>query len=416
MRHFGFFAPLILALATFAMASAQASPQPGTWAQIPNTAIWPVLPPEATRELWSPRGIYAYSGGDIAKIKEVWGFLYWGGGHADGPNNALYWAPFDGSGPKCLSGPWLAPKGSTGYYPNDGLDYYLGPSRNQPGITAGGAPKSRHTYSGIVTVTVDGKPYFLSVGGGIQSSGGHGTKSTWLFDLSQTYAQAMARPDMGWVRKADSPYTLTASAGWDSKAGLVVVRGRASVDAYNPKTNSWAQWAPAGGGSDYEASVAMDVEGRKMYVLGGNIAEVIDLDKHTLTVLGTFERSKAVLTGPEWIRNFVTPYSMSPTAYVNGPGVAWHPGRKRLLVYGQTLATSNTGKLQDIIQIDPVTGKVETLTMGGVTVGTQPGYSINGRFRLIPGTDTVVLSGSVETHVFIGQLPAGGGTTPVKSR
>jgi hypothetical protein len=404
--------PLALLTVMPGVTSAQmATLPPGTWAQIPNTAIRSAMPPEAfiartpgaEPELFSAKNIFAYSGGDLAALNSVLGFLFWGGGHHDSPDNSLYWAPFDGSGSKRLSGPYLAPDGGKGYYLQDKLDHYTEISRNQPGVTVGGAPKSRHTYSCLATVLVNGKPQFFTVGGGMASLSGYGTNATRLFDLSQTYAQAMARPDMGWARRADAPRgTLTCSVGWDSKTGLVVVRALSFWGAYNPATDTWARWGDSYGGSDYEASVAMDVSGRKMYVLGGQIAEVVDLDTHVVTSLGIWDGTKA--TGPGWAKIFLTPAWFGGT--LKGPGVQWHPGRQRILAYVQRNATNGTE--QNILQIDPVKGTVETLQMAGVRVATVPGFSILGRFRLIPGTDTVVLAGAVDTNVFVGQLPARG--------
>src|SRR6266542_2400730 len=399
---------------------AYTAPPPGTWSTLPNTAIWPVIPIEAKEctsfnpgcgkpELWSPWAIFAYSGGDLATLNGILGFLYWGGGHADSADNSLYFAPFDGSGPRRLMGPYLSPAGGD-YRPQDGLEHYTLVSRNQPGVTVAAAPKSRHTYNSLATVIVNGKPYFFAVGGGMASRSGFGSNVTRMFDLSQSYAEAMARPDMGWARKASSPAgTLVAAVGVDTKTNLVVVRGRTFWAAYNPVADSWTKWADVGGGGDNEAGVAMDIGGRKMYVLGGNIAEVVDLDTHAVRKLGTWDGATA--NGPDWVKPFLTPVTRGG---INAPGLAWHPGRQRIIVYANMYATD--GQQSDILQIDPVKGTIETLPMGGVPVTTRRFLGIYGRFRLIPGTDAVVLAGSVDTNVFIGQLPASGTTSPPASR
>ena len=154
--------------------SAQMGPPVGTWAELPNTRLWPAIPSEAKQmtspggqpELWSPYDIFANSGADLAQIKNVWGFLYWGGGHAASPDNSLYWVPFDGSGPKRLSGPYLAPDR---VYKYDGpLETYRSVSRNAPStVTLAAAPKSRHTYSSLVTVEIGGRPLLFSFGGSL---------------------------------------------------------------------------------------------------------------------------------------------------------------------------------------------------------------------------------------------------------
>ena len=118
-------------------ASAQyAAPRVGTWAQLPNTSVYPAQPFEAKREsapgstpeLWSPQSLFAYSGGDVAQRNGVWGFLIWGGGHAATPDNSLYWVPFDGSGATRLTGPYLAPDKVYSY--DDPLETYRSVSRN----------------------------------------------------------------------------------------------------------------------------------------------------------------------------------------------------------------------------------------------------------------------------------------------
>jgi len=394
-------------------------PSVGTWTTIPNSAIWPVIPPEAktcpttnpncgTPELWSPWGIFAYSGGDLATLSGKLGFVFWGGGHGDSPDNSLYFSAFDGSGPARLSGPYLAPDRIYKY--DDGKDIYRSVSRNQPAITVAAAPKSRHTYSSIISIDIDGKPYLFVTGGSLTSGSGGGTNATRLFDLSQTYAQAMARADMGWALMAPSPAggTVT-SSGWDSQRKVVVTRGFNSWGVFNPKTNTWVRVAEAVGGSDYEASVAVDVVGRKMYVLGNKLAEVINLDTYVVTRIGTWDGTK--VTGPEWVRGFVTPYWL-PGGYLSS-GVQWHPGRKRIIAYANTLSTDGTE--QNLLQIDPVGNTIEKLSMGGVSISTKKTFGIYGRFRLIPGTDTVILAGAVDTNIFIGQLPASSSSSPPPS-
>src|SRR5262249_52903866 len=155
--------PCIICLQLLVLPSApicaQPAPPVGTWVELPNTALWPALPPEAKSssdsggqpELWSPFSpMAAFSGGDIAQLDGIWGFLIWGGGHGDGADNSLYFLPFDGSGPRPLTGPYLAPAGVS-YF--GGGETYLGVSRNQPPTMAPGlAPKARHTYSSILAL------------------------------------------------------------------------------------------------------------------------------------------------------------------------------------------------------------------------------------------------------------------------
>ena len=204
------------------LALAQTGPPVGTWVQIPNTQLYSAMPSEAKPEsasggrpeLWSPRGVFAYSGADVAQINGVWGFLIWGGGHGDSPDNSLYWAPFDGSGAKRLMGPYLAPDKVYSY--DAPLETYRSVSRNAPpAVTVAAAPKSRHTYSSLLRIDLHGRPAVFGYGGSLYVGSGSGPPPPRIFDLSQTYAQAMARPDMGWALKASGPSTtVSSSSGW----------------------------------------------------------------------------------------------------------------------------------------------------------------------------------------------------------
>jgi hypothetical protein len=358
-------------------------PPVGTWAALSGTSVYPAIPFEAkpesapggTPELWSPQSLFAYSGGEVAQRGGVWGFLIWGGGHAATPDNSLYWVPFDGSGAQRLTGPYLAPDKAYTY----DLPYetYRDVSRNVTGVTTPGAPKSRHTYSSLVWTGSE----LLAFGGSLHTGAGGGTEVIRRFDLSQTAAQAMARADMGWQLRAPAPAgTITAMAGWDSQTGKYVVRARNFFGAYLPATNTWERWGDAGGGSDYEASVAMDVFGRRMYILGSRLAEVINLDAHTLTPITAAWAAPFLPASPE------------------GPGIAWHAGTRQIIAWlgGQNL-----------LLIDPSLGTSRTVTMSGLAVSAAQGSGTYGRFRVIPGTDQVVLVNSVFENVFIGTVPVG---------
>jgi hypothetical protein len=380
--------PLVLAACVFA----HAIPPAGTWAVLPNTQLYPAMPREAklesspgtTPELWSPQGVFAFSGADLFEINGVWGFLIWGGGHGDSPDNSLYWLPFDGSGAKRLTGPYLAP--DKAYYYDTPLESYRSVSRNAaPGVTSAGAPKARHTYSSLLRIDVHGRPAMFSYGGSLAIPSGGGTDATRIFDLSQTYAEAMARADMGWALKQRAPGTAVASSsGWDPIRRRVVTRSRGFIGAYYPDTDRWENWniQNAPWGSDFAASVAMDISGRKMYVLGDRLAEVIDLETKAYTDL----------RGKPWAARFVV--GPSPA----GPGVAWHARTRQIVVWegGNRL-----------LLINPATDAVRIVTLKGETPTAAPSAGTYGRFRLIPGSDQVVLVNAVDQNVFIASVPFG---------
>ena len=220
------------------------------------------------------------------------------------------------------------------YYYDTPLETHRSVSRNAaPAVTTPGAPKARHTYSSLLRIDVHGRPAVFAYGGSLAIRSGGGTGATRIFDLSQTYAEAMARADMGWALKQTAPGTAVASSsGWDPIRRRVVTRSRGFIGAYYPDTDRWEnssiQNAPRG--SDFAASVAMDISGRKMYVLGDRLAEVIDLDSKAYTDL----RGKA------WAARFV----MAPSPA--GPGVAWHARTKQIVAWvGGTSCSSSTQRL-----------------------------------------------------------------------
>ena len=392
-------------------ALAQTLPPPGTWVQAPNSVLYPVMPPEAKvagsagthPELYNPANVMAaWCGGDVAQLGGSWGFLIWGGGHGDSADNSLYFIPFDGSGPRSLMGPYLAPAGVRYFDQGIVSDSYAGRSRNQaPNVAPNQAVKARHTYSSILALRDRGLAW--AYGGGVTSGPGGGTASTRTFDFSQTPAQAMARPDMGWELTAQAPdFSVVSSSGYDEKRRVVVTRGATFWGVYNPDTKSWKRLGSSTGGSDYTMSVAVDSEGRKMWLLGGRLGEVIDLDTYAVTqfLSQTVDWSQPgaptvvrALPSYEWAKNF----------WANG--LAWHPVRKRLLLWQGG---------QSIVSVDPSNHTVETLTLGGAVPTGPAANGTFGRFRLIPGTDTVAVVNGVTEPVFLGTLPAA--TDPSRPR
>lgn len=323
----------------------------------------------------------------MVQINSVWGFVITGGGHAATPDNSTIFVPFDGSGARVLQGPFVAPDNT--YYRYDDATspfetYY-------PFGIWTAARRSRHTYSSLLAIEVRGQPALFTYGGALYIGSGSGTNATHVFDLSQTLAQAMARPDLGWGQKAPAPAgAVASSSGWDPVQKRVVVRGSRFIGAYYPDENRWEDWqiGAAPMGSDFQASVAMDLVGRKMYVLGDRLAEAIDLDTKAYTDL----------RGKPWAANFAIGDWQG--GYPSGPGIAWHARTRQIVAW--------TGG-QNLLLIDPVADVAKTVAMGGAAVTAAPSAGTYGRFRVIPGTDRVVLVNAVDQNVFIGTVPFDGG-------
>src|SRR3990167_8913143 len=371
---------LLLLWATSAWA--QPIPPAGTWATLPKTAPVAAMAREVTvtGELGPVRGLVAYSGGDLVSLNGVSGFLLWGGGHGDGADNSLYFVPLNGSGPRALPISYLIPPLGGLYGAGYPQDFYTTPSRNQLAVVASDgkyAPKARHTYHSVVAVTIGGRPAAFAVHGSLVSGSGGGTNAVRIFDLTQSYAEAMARPDMGWRIGTPAPSSSVSSASvFLPKTEQVFVRSRNFVGTYTLATDTWTVWPmPAGwpGGSDFEAGIAFDAARGKIYVIGDRLAEVYDIAARTWTDL----RSK-------------------PWATRIWNAVAWHPGLRALLAWSGG---------QHLTLIDPVTDVVMTAVLAGATVTAQEGSGTYGRFRLVPGTQSVVLLNAPTQNVLIGTLP-----------
>ena len=367
---------------------APTAPVAGLWTTLPNTRAFDAM---AVADFYSgyaaynPQGLFAYSGGDLLQVSGVWGFVLTGGGHAATPDNSTLFIPFDGSGPRQLQGPYTSPDRVYKY--DVPLTEYL------PSGVWTDARKSVHTYSSFVKIEKGGQPFLFLTNGSTYTGSGAGSNVTRLFDLAQTRAQAMARPDLGWQKTALAPFSSVASAsGWDPVQKRVVHRGAKFIGAYYPETDVWENWNIFPAATlccDFSASVAMDITGRKMYVLGDGLAEMYDLDTKAYTNLAT----------QPWAARFII-------RGTEGPGLAWHERTKQIVAWMAGI----DGNAVDVI--NPATGTRTSVPMGGVTVSTPPAAGTYGRFRMLPGTDQVVLVNSVTENVFIGTIPFDGAALP----
>jgi hypothetical protein len=81
---------------------------------------------------------------------------------------------------------------------------------------------------------------------------------------------------------------------------------------------------------------------------------------------------------------------------VQGPGIGWHEPTKQIVAW----LGGN-----DLILIDPKTRTSRTVQMRGAKVSPAVSAGTFGRFRVVLGTDLVVLVNSVNEPVFIGSVP-----------
>lgn len=386
-------------------ASAQVAPPAGSWAQVPNTKLTTALSAPLYAQGFNVRDVFANSGGDLARWQGVLGFFLSGGGHAATPDNSLFFVPLDGSGPRRLLGPYYRPDGA--YKQDTPAEIYL------PFGVWTDAPRSRHSYSCIVYMERLGKPAVFMFAGAPYTGPGGGLADPRWADLSLTFEQQMARPDMGWQRTSRPPWpTASGQCAWDPVRKRVVLRSAKAVGAYLPDTNTWEDWhAPSDATycCDFDALAAIDVVGRWMYVLGATVVERYHLDT----------KAYQSLRGRPWAAPFAAQTWAVPPAYPNGFGLAWHERTRQLIVLGWNgWAGGNGGDagVREILAIDPATDRVSRLpTMSGDAPRNPGIYGSYGRIRIVPGTDQIVSLASTQQNVYIGALPvdAPPQTTPI---
>jgi len=85
------------------------------------------------------------------------------------------------------------------------------------------------------------------------------------------------------------------------------------------------------------------------------------------------------------------------TGFMGGPGIDWHARTRQIVAY----VGDNRLLLFDPEKDAPA----RVVSMTGANATVDPNYMVFGRFRLIPGTDQVVLAPMVDRNVLIGTIP-----------
>jgi hypothetical protein len=392
LLHFGVLSLLLLLIGSPLLA--QTAPPVGSWSTIPNTRLADALDKRLYGP-YNPRDVFANSGGDIAKWNGVWGFFLSGGGHAATPDNSLFFLPLDGSGPKRLLGPYYRPDGN--YKQDTPKETYL------PFGVWTDAPRSRHTYSCIIYMERQGKPAVFMYAGGAYTGPGGGVGDARFVDLALSFDEQMARADMGWQRTAQAPWPVASGqCGWDPVQKRVVIRSAKGVGAYYPDQDRWEDWrinSDATYCCDFIAMVAMDVQGRWMYVLGDSVVERYNLDTKAYESL----RSRS------WALPFASRTWQVPPAYPSF-GLGWHERTKQLVVVVSWVNPGGPGggdSAKDILLIDPASNVVTKATMTG-DIPPDPGiFGSYGRVRIISGTDQIASVVSTLQNAYIGTIPFG---------
>jgi hypothetical protein len=249
-------------------------------------------------------------------------------------------------------------------------------------------------------------------GGSLHVGSGSGSGVLRMFDLTQTYAQAMARPDMGWDVVPSPAGSIETQCGWDPVKTQLLCRGHVYA-AYFPDQNRWQAFPDlqnqgAWFGGDVDAMSTVDVAGRWMYVIGSGFAERINLDTYAWQDLGQMAWAKSGGGGSLGFTHAQNVVWGDSSGYIPGPGLAWYEPARSIIAYVDA---------NRILLFDPTKDQLPTpYQIGGpdqtlpgmipcpVPTPCGPGGLIFGRFALIPGTTNVALATGVDRNVAVATL------------
>jgi hypothetical protein len=322
--------------------------------------------------------------------------------------------PLDGSGAQRLLGPYYNDSGPGGTYNykigGDTINPYPDGRPITPGLYAPfgvwtDAIRSVHSGNCILYAEKQGKPIVFMFAGGPYTGPGGGLADPRWVDLTLTPEQQMARHDMGWQRAARPPWPSGSSiCGWDPVKKQIVVRSKSGIGAYALDTDTWADWKVVSDASwccDFQMGMALDPVGRWMYALGDSVVERYHLDERRVESLRARPWGGGT-TAAFGARNFGGGYA----SY----GISWHARTKQIVMvlYGDPWVDATPGigdGSKTVYLIDPATDKVSKVTMGG-QVPADPGiFGMYGRFRVLPGTDSIVSVYLADQNASIGTIP-----------
>ncbi|MBX7084493.1 MAG: hypothetical protein K1X88_35125 [Nannocystaceae bacterium] len=337
---------------------------PGTWLELPDTAMRTVCPPDSPQYEWSfycQNVILAWGGAALDTTRGR--MVLFGGGHGDYRGNEVY--VFD-----LQSLQWSRIWGPT---PDDQI-----PSGGTHEVYDDGNPGSRHTYSGL-TYLPPPHDALVSMGGALWQSGGFAV-GTWSFSFDAN----------GWSRRADGPAEqgFGDPSVFDPLTGHVFRRANSGMLEYDPATDAFTSRAPSDGGW-WAANVAaaLDPDARLMVIIGEGRLDTYDLAADVYTV-------DVPIAGTD-----VT------TLFGGGsPGIDFDPVQQRFIVWGGGL---------DVYTFDPAAATFSLLEGAGDDPGTiTASGGAFGRFRYAPSRNVFVWIDHVDANVFVYRSSEGTGTPP----
>ncbi len=356
----------LLAAATPQVARADAidALAPGSWLELPGTAMRPVCPPDSPDYAWSfycQNVILAWGGAALDTTRGR--MVLFGGGHGDYRGNEVY--VFD-----LQSLQWSRIWGPT---PDDQI-----PSGGTHEVYDDGNPGSRHTYSGLTYVP---PPHdtLVSMGGALWQSGSFGV-GTWSFSFDA----------LAWTRRVDGPpeQSYGDPSVFDPVTGHVFRRANDGMLEYDPDADSFTARAPSDGGWwASNVAAALDPDARLMVIIGEGRLDTYDLDADVYSV--------------------DVPIAGADVASLFGdgsPGIDFDPVQHRFFVWGGGL---------DVYDFDPATATFSLHAGAGDDPGTiSASGGAFGRFRYAPSRNVFVWIDHVDANVFVYRSSEGTGTPP----
>jgi hypothetical protein len=322
--------------------------EPGQWYEIPGTWLRSVAP---SPDVY-PNVIRPWSGGAYDTKRDR--LIVFGGGHGDYNGNEVYAFDMRDFRWRRLTEPSAFPKGDE-------------ENRSESGAHPDGAPVSRHTYEYLEYVpSVD--RFFVGGGAGLWYSGQFGDTETYLFDLDAAK----------WSRHGECPCAgvATTAIGPDGRVWMHGSHGREAVlAAFDAKTSEWTRYAEFRGWLGYGRTGEIDPVERKFVMIGSGDLRVWDLDhpgrQHVV----------AETTGAREAER------------LDYPGAAYHPGTKRIVVWGGGVAVYELD-VKHLRWARRETRGTNTTPPAAARQGTF------GRWRYVPSLDVFVVVNDVCGNVF----------------
>ena len=307
---------------------------PGSWLQVPGTAMDAVAPDpvkfKPIRGMVGPSSVIsAWSGGVFDTRRNR--LVLWGGGHTDYHGNELYAFALDTMSWERLTSPTLQPR--------------LGQDENDDGT-----PNARATYNGIAYLSEADR--FFGLAGGL--AGGGNAQTVWMHDFGSKK----------WEKKAPSGPAPKGGYGrtcaYDSGTQKLWWGEKDAIYSYDIAANRWAKF---------------DQPDIDLYY----VTSVVDTKRGLWVIVGAGKSFTCDIRGPRPTLQKWTTTGGEALVSKNSPGLDYDKARDRIVGWSGGA----------VYTLDPETNKWTADDAPGAPPTTPNG--IFGRWRYVPSLEAFVV-------------------------